>query len=73
MDSDSAVLAWIGILLLIFLYVLGYDLWAHYTQHLTMTSQFRKWLTESVAGPIIFGLWVGIPVGLTFHFLVHNK
>ena len=71
-SEDSALLAWIGIALLIFLYVLGYDLWAHFTNHLTMTAQFRKWLTESVAGPIIFALWIAVPVGLTYHFLVHK-
>lgn len=73
MGEDSALIAWIGIVLLIFFYVLGYDLWAHYTQHLTMTEQFRRWLKESVAGPIIFALWIAVPIGLTYHFLIHNK
>lgn len=70
MGTDSAIFAWIGIILLIFFYVLGYDLWAHFTGHLTMTGQFREWLHNAVAGPIIFALWIAIPVGLTYHFLV---
>jgi hypothetical protein len=54
----------------IFLYVLGYDLWAHFTNHYTMTAEFRRWLRGAVSGPITFALWVAIPVGLTYHFLV---
>ena len=72
-DGDSAVLAWVGIALLIFAYVLAYDLWAHFTGHLTMTSQFRNWLIEPIAGPVMAALWVAVFVGLSFHFLVHGK
>jgi len=71
--GDSAVLAWIGIAVGIFAYVLAYDLWAHYSGHLTMTSQFRKWLTEPVMGPLMFGLWVAVPVALTYHFIVKGR
>lgn len=66
----TAAAAWVGIAVLIVLYVLGYDLWAHYTGHLTMTAQFRDWLRDPVMGPIMFALWVAVPVGLTYHFLV---
>lgn len=72
-DQDSALLAWIGIAVLIFCYVLAYDLWAYYSGHKTMTGQFRDWLTHPVAGPVIAGLWIGVFVGLTFHFLVKGK
>lgn len=71
--STSAVLAWAGIALVIFVYVLIYDLWAHYTGHRTMTGQFQDWLTHPIAGPVIAALWVGVFVGLTFHFLVKAK
>lgn len=70
MDGDSAVIAWVGILLMIFVYVLAYDLWAHYTNHLTMTAQFQKWLRESIMGPVIAGLWVGLFIGVTYHFII---
>lgn len=70
---DSAALAWAGILLLIFAYVLAYDLWAHFSGHLTMTAQFRNWLGDPVAGPVMAALWVGIFVGLSFHFLVRGR
>lgn len=71
--SDSAVLAWIGIAFLILAYVVAYDLWAHFTGHLTMTAQFRNWLSEPVMGPIMFALWIAVPVGLTYHFLIRGK
>jgi hypothetical protein len=72
-SSDSALLAWIGIAIVIVLYVVGYDLWAGFTNHRTMTAQFRVWLGGPVAGPIIFALWIAVPVGLTYHFLVRGR
>lgn len=69
---DSAVYAWIGIAALILFYVLAYDFWAHFTGHPTMTSQFRDWLHDPIMGPILFGLWVAVPVALTYHFLVRH-
>ena len=72
-SEDSAVLAWVGIALFIFLYVLAYDLWAHYSGHLTMTSQFRNWLGDPIAGPVMAALWVAVFVGLSFHFLVRGR
>lgn len=73
LSQDSALLAWIGIALTIFLYVLAYDVWATVTDHKTMTGQFRDWLLAPVGGPVIAGLWIGIFVGLTFHFLVKGR
>lgn len=72
MSSTSAVLAWVGILVFIFLYVLAYDLWAHFSGHRTMTGQFRSWLHDPIMGPIIAGVWIGLFVGLTFHFIVRH-
>ena len=72
-SKDSAALAWAGILCFIFLYVLAYDLWAHFSKHLTMTAQFRNWMHDPVAGPVIFGLYIGIFVGLSYHFLVYGR
>lgn len=63
-SRDSATLAWIGIAVLVISYVVAYDLWAHFAGHRLMT------LHHPVAGPIIFALWVAVPVGLTYHFLM---
>ena len=71
-SSESALLAWVGIAVLIFCYVFAYDLWAYKTGHKMMTTQFRDWLTEPVAGPVIAAVWVAVFVGLTFHFLVKS-
>lgn len=69
-NSDSAALAWLGLTIVIIAWVVGYDLWAHFTQHLTMSAQFHRWLKSSVWGPIMFAFWIGIPAGLLFHFFV---
>lgn len=71
-SKDSASLAWLGITVFIISYVVAYDLWAHFSGHRTMTAQFTDWLHETVAGPILAGLWIGIFVGLTFHFVTHK-
>jgi uncharacterized YccA/Bax inhibitor family protein len=72
-NQDSALFAWIVLAILITIYVVIYDVWAYKTGHLMMTTQFRRWLAEPVGGPIIAGLWIGIFVGLTYHFLVKGK
>lgn len=73
MTEDSSVLAWVGIVLLIVAYVVAYDVWAHFTNHLTMTAQFRNWLGDPVMGPVMFGLWVAVPVALTYHFIIKGR
>lgn len=72
-NQDSALLAWIGIVIMITCYVVAYDLWAYYSGHKMMTTQFRDWLHGSVAGPMIAGLWIGVFVALSYHFLVRGK
>lgn len=69
-DKDSAVIAWVVLAVGIFLYVFSYDYWAYKTKHLMMTTQFRNWLHEEVAGPIVMGIWGGTFIGLTWHFVV---
>ena len=72
-SQDSALLAWVGIVVVIASYVTAYDLWAHFTGHRLMTTQFRDWLAQPVAGPIVMGLWGGSFVALSFHFLVRGR
>lgn len=67
---DSALLAWIGIAVLIISYATAYDLWAWKTGHKMMTTQFRDWLAHPVSGPVVMGLWGGVFIALSFHFLV---
>lgn len=68
---ESAAFAWLVLLVAIFLYVLVYDLWAYtHPPHRMMTTQFRLWLTEPFAGPVVLGCWGGIFLALTFHFIV---
>lgn len=67
---SAAAYGWLVLAVLVFLYVLGFDLWAHYTDRLTLTAQFQRWLHEPVWGPVMAGIYVAIPVGLAYHFLV---
>ena len=39
----------------------------------SMTAQFRNWLQGPITGPVIFALWIAVPVGLTYHFIVKGK
>ena len=72
-SRESAVLAWLGLFVLVNAYWVVYDLWAHSTGHLMMTTQVRRWVHETVAGPGIAGLWVGIFIAFSYHFLVTSK
>lgn len=67
----SQTTAWVVLGIFVPLYVAGYDVWAHYTQHVTMTGQMREWLTSTVAGPFFAGAWAAIFVGLMYHFFQH--
>ena len=69
-SRESAAFAWLILFVLVNVYWITYDLWAHYTGHKAMTTQFRDWLHEPIAGPVIAGLWAGIFIAFTFHFLV---
>lgn len=64
----SPAWAWLILMSFIILYVVIYDLNAFLTHSQTMTGQFRDWLFNPVTGPFVFGGWVGIFVGLTFHW-----
>ena len=70
--SYSAALAWLVLLLSIIVYVVIYDVWAFRSGHLMMTTQFRNWLSDPVAGPITVGLWLGIWGGLTAHLFLRS-
>lgn len=72
-NRESAALAWAGLFLLVNAYWISYDLWANATGHLMMTTQFRRWLHETVAGPVIAAVWVGLFVGFSFHFLYQAR
>lgn len=69
----SAAWAWLVLLVLVTGFVAVFDVWAHLHGHLTMTGQFRLWLGDEVIGPFIFGAWVGVFGGLTWHWLVRGR
>lgn len=70
LGRESALLAWLLLVAAIAVYVAVYDLWAYRSGHHPMPTQFRLWLHQEVAGPIVMGLWGGVFLALSFHFLV---
>lgn len=69
-NKESAALAWLVLFVLINVYWIGYDLWAHFSGHKAMTTQMRDWLHETLAGPLIFGLLGFVVCAFYYHMLV---
>lgn len=69
----SAAWAWLVLLVLVAGFVAAFDVWAKLHGHLTMSGQFRLWLGDEVIGPFIFGAWVGVFAGLSWHWLVKGR
>lgn len=63
--------AWVVWFIVNLLGIGGYDVWAKYTQHVTMTGAMRHLLMNTVAGPLFAGAWAGLFVGLMYHFYQH--
>lgn len=73
METWSAPLAWLYLVIGIALYVIIYDLTARARGQILMTTQFREWLYNPAVGPFIWAIWVGTFAGLTWHWLVRHK
>src|SRR5258707_2266370 len=72
-EDHYASWAWLALTAAVVLFVAGFDLWAHYTGHKLMTTQFRLWLGDPVIGPFIFGAWVAVFAGLTYHWFLKGS
>lgn len=69
----SAAWAWLILTVGVALYVAGFDLWAHYSHGVMMTTQFRAWLFDPVTGPFIMAGWCRLFIGLTYHWVLRGK
>jgi hypothetical protein len=69
-EDSYAAYAWLILTVAVVLFVVAFDLWAHYTGHKMMTTQFRLWLFNPVTGPFIAAGWVGVFTGLTYHWFL---
>ena len=69
-SRESAAFAWLILFIGINVYWISYDIWAHYTGHKAMTTQFRDWLQEPLAGPLIMGVCGFVVFAFFFHMLV---
>jgi hypothetical protein len=54
---------------IILLYVLGFDLWAHFTGHKTISKQGTEWLFDLVIGPFVVWVLGGGFLALAWHLL----
>lgn len=71
-EDHFAAWAWLVIILAVVLYVVAFDLWAHFSGHRMMTTQFRLWLFDPVTGPFIFAAWIAVFSGLTYHWFLRK-
>lgn len=55
-ESPVGIWAWIGLIILVNAYWIGFDLWARANNHEYMTTEFREGLHNPLWGPIIMGL-----------------
>lgn len=69
--TSQAGWAWLGIFMMMTAYVASFDLWAHFSNHETMTGRMRDWLHDPVIGPFIFAFLVAVVAGLFYHFLFY--
>lgn len=72
-EDNYAAWAWLTLAITVTLFVVAFDLWAHFTGHQQMTDQMRVWIGNHTTGPFIVGGWAAIFVGLMWHFLVKGK
>jgi hypothetical protein len=68
----SAAWAWAVLTIGIVLYVVVFDLHALWVHGQTMSGKFHDWMFDTDIGPIVFGVWVGIFVALTFHWFQYK-
>ena len=69
---NTGTWAWIVLLAFIAAYVVGYDLWAEATNHITMSSEFHDLMVHQVSGPIVVAAWMAGTSGLLYHFLINK-
>jgi hypothetical protein len=62
--------AWLILTIIVVVFVVVFDVHAAFTHSETMTGRFRDWLFNPVTGPFIFGGWVAIFAGLTYHWFL---
>lgn len=69
----TAAWAWLWLVIGVAVYVAVFDLTARHRGVLLMTVQFRDWLSDPVIGPFLWGGWVGLFAGLTWHWLTRPR
>jgi hypothetical protein len=73
MEDHNAAWAWLALAIDIAVFVAGFDIWAHYSGHISMTRQMQKWLLDMVIGPFAFALWLAVIGGLLYHLFLRAQ
>lgn len=68
----SPAWAWLVLAVIVVAFVVVFDVHATLAHTETMSGRFRDWLFSPVIGPFIAGGWVGIFVGLTYHWFEYR-
>lgn len=69
----TAAWAWLWLAVGVTVYVTVFDLTASRRGVLMLTVQFRDWLFDPVIGPFLWGGWVALFAGLTWHWLTRPR
>jgi hypothetical protein len=68
----SPAWAWLVLAVIVVAFVVVFDVHAYFAHTATMSGQFRTWIFNPSLGPVVFGLWVGLFTGLTFHWFEYK-
>jgi len=68
-ETPFGVWAWLGLIVLVNAYWIGFDLWARSHNHEYMTTEFREALNDPLWGPVVLGLCAFTVVAFLVHML----
>lgn len=68
----SPAIGWLILAAFVIIYVVVFDLNAYFAHGKTLSGQFHDWVFNPVIGPVIFGAWFGLFVGLSFHWFQYK-
>lgn len=69
----SPAWAWLILIIANAAFVIAFDVHAAIVGTETMSGRFRDWLFDPYTGPFIAAGWVGLFVGLTYHWFLRKK
>lgn len=68
-ESNAPLIAWVGLIILVNIYWIGYDVWARLSNKEYMTTEFKEGLHNTLYGPLIMGLVAFTVIAFLTHML----